>query len=75
MELNLDNNRTQQDNIVNQSSQIKLLQSIYNQYPDIDIITKQDMSKRIKQKIIQDLELLSYSISKKNTEISRWIYK
>ena len=56
-------------------SSLNLLQSLYSEFSDINTLSKQLLIKRIEQKIIRDLEILQYSMSKKNTEISRWIYK
>ena len=64
-----------QDNQMEQQSSVRILEKLYEEFKDIDKLTKQEITKRIEQRIIQDLDILDFTISKKNTEISRWIYK
>ncbi len=67
-------NSSQENQTIQQSS-VRILEKLHQEFEDIDKLTKQEVTKRIEQKIIRDLDILHFTISKKNTEISRWIYK
>ena len=73
MESNQSSNQQSSQNV--QSSSLHLLESLHSEFSDIKTVSKQILIKRIEQKIIRDLEILQYPMCKKNTEISRWIYK